>query len=234
MKRYTAIILAAGSGQRLNLGYNKIFFELYGTPIIALSAKHFFQDNNCKQIIYVGKMDELNHLKQIMTHHQLHDERCLYVSGGPERQYSVYNGLQHANEEIVFIHDGARPFLTEKLLVDLYDQAKRTGAAVPGYPVKDTIKVVNDNVVSHTLDRSTLYHVQTPQVVQTKHIKEAHQLARKDQLLLTDDVSLIEHYQLAQVSVVEASPENMKVTTPMDLLLANELYKKYFGGGNHS
>lgn len=228
MKRYALVLLLAGSGQRLNLGYNKIFYEINGIPIVALSAKRFFEDSNCQQIIYVGKEEELPQLKEMIQKYHLHDKRCQYVVGGSERQYSVFNGLQRVTEDIVYIHDGARPFISSQLISNLYDAASTTGAAVPGYPVKDTIKVVRDCQVVHTLNRSSLYQVQTPQVIQTKLIKEAHQQALKDHQLFTDDVSLIEHYGLSLVTVVESSPENIKVTTPIDLILAKELYQKYF------
>ena len=167
-------------------------------------------------------------LKKIIQTYNLHDKRCVYVGGGSERQYSVNHGLHHVQEEVVLIHDGARPFLTPSLISSLYEEAKVTGAAVPGYPVKDTIKVVKDFEIKYTIDRSKLYQVQTPQAIRTKLIKKAHEYATKDELLFTDDVSLIEHYQLSPVKIVESSPENIKITTPFDLKIAHILYSNYF------
>lgn len=231
LKRYAAIILAAGSGRRLNLGYNKIFYAIDGIPIIIHAIRPFFHDPHCKQLLIVGKDDEMDSLKRLLQAHHLHDERTLYVPGGTERQHSVYNGLQQVKEEIVLIHDGARPFITPQLISTLYDKAKAVGAAVPGYPVKETIKVVQQRQIVKTLDRSVLYQVQTPQAIQTALIKKAHDWARQEGVLLRDDVSLIEHYHLSPVIVVDSSPMNIKITTPTDLIIARAIYEHERTGG---
>lgn len=225
---YSVILLAAGRGKRMNLGYNKLLFSLEGKPIVALSAKHFFQDPHCTEIIYVTNSDEQVTMKNLLEEHQVFDTRCKLISGGDERQYSVYNGLKHVQNEIVLVHDAARPFITKNLITSLISDANTHGCAIPGVKVKDTIKIVKDELVDKTLNRNLLFSVQTPQACLTGILKKAHQLAKDDQLLGTDEAMLIEHFQLSSVKITEGSYENIKLTTKDDLLIANQLYKKYF------
>lgn len=227
VKNYSVILLAAGSGTRLNLGYNKIFLEIKHIPLITLPTRIFFNDPHCRQLIFVGQTKELPQLKELFSKYDLVDDRCQFIEGGTERQYSVANGLEFVLEDYVLIHDGARPFITDTLITELLSACVETGCSLPGTKVKDTVKVVHQGMVQQTLDRSTLYNVQTPQAVKTKLIRQAHQYAQQDQLLMTDDASLIEYYKLSPVRIIEGPYDNIKVTTSIDLDIAEKLIDKY-------
>lgn len=233
--KYSVVLLAAGCGKRLNLGYNKILHIIHGQPIIALTTTHFYQDPRCKQLIFVCQSEEMDQLKQLLQEHQLFDERCQFVVGGSERQHSVHYGLNEVTQDIVLIHDGARPFLTKELIDDILFETKLHGCAIPTLPVTDTIKQVNrQGFIEKTLKRSSLVAVQTPQGCQTKWIKLAHDIAKSHETLHTDDASLIEFYQLSKVKTVEGSYDNIKITTPNDLITAQQLYKQYFQTGDET
>ncbi|QVK18015.1 2-C-methyl-D-erythritol 4-phosphate cytidylyltransferase [Mycoplasmatota bacterium] len=226
--KYTAIILAAGSGSRMNLGYNKMFFTLKNKPLITLSIQKFLDDENCTEIIIVGNEKEIKDLELILKQHDLYTEKCMIVSGSYERQYSVYNGLQNVTNDIVLVHDGARPFITRELIHQLVEEAKTNGCCIPGVKVKDTIKYVNNNFIKETLPREFLYAVQTPQACQTSLIKKAHELAKEENFLGTDEASLVEKYTPLSVKLIESNYENIKITTKEDLIYAERLYDKYF------
>lgn len=226
--KYGVILLAAGSGKRMALGYNKLFLTLHDIPIIVLSLHTFYYDSNCQQIVLVCQEHEQDTIKQILSQYHFDLGRITFVAGGAERQYSVYNGLKAIETELVLIHDAARPFITPALISELVKAAQEHGCAIPGVPVKDTIKLVHDHFVSKTLPRESLYAIQTPQAVQTSIINQAHYLAESNHFLGTDDASLIEQYQLAPVKLVLSSYDNIKITTKEDLLLAQQLFSTYF------
>ena len=148
------------------------------------------------------------------------------VEGGKERQDSVYNGLLSLNEtDIVLIHDGARPFVSNKVIEDGIKYAEEYGAAAPGVMPKDTIKVKDENSISkETLDRSSLVAVQTPQVFDFKLIKQCHEKVREEKIMVTDDTMVVEHYD-NKVYLYEGEYTNIKITTPEDLVLAEYLAK---------
>jgi len=225
---YTVIVLAAGSGSRMNLGYNKMFLTINNQPIITLSMQIFINDENCTQIIIVVNDKEMDDVKLLLNQYDLLNEKCMLVSGSYERQYSVFNGLQHVVNDIVLVHDGARPFITKSLIEQLVIEAKEYGCAIPGVAVKDTIKYVENNFIKDTLPRDYLYAVQTPQASYTKHLKKAHEMANIDHYLGTDESSLIEKYTTMNVKIVHSSYDNIKITTNEDLIYAKYLYEKYF------
>ncbi len=225
---YTAVILAAGSGTRMNLGYNKMFYKIKNKPLISLSTQHFYHDSDCSEIIIVCNENEDKDIKNILINQKLWNDKCKIVNGSYERQYSVYNGLQHVSNDIVLVHDGARPFISKSLIAQLVEEANINGCAIPGVKVKDTIKYVNNLIVEKTLPREHLYAVQTPQACQTKLLLKAHKLAKEEQFLGTDEASLIEKYTTSTVRIVNSSYENIKITTQDDLANAESLYEKYF------
>ncbi|ERJ12416.1 2-C-methyl-D-erythritol 4-phosphate cytidylyltransferase [Haloplasma contractile] len=222
---YAIILLAAGTGSRMNLGYNKMLMKIKNTPLISLTASTFFKDPKCKQIIYVTNSLEMNDIEAILKEQHLWDERCIMVSGGKERQYSVYNGLSVVNEAISLVHDGARPFVTNKMISELIKQASTHGCAIPAVKVKDTIKLVHNKFVTETLPRKYLYAVQTPQACVTKALLSAHALAKEDDYLGTDEASLIERYSEYSVFTVDGSYDNIKLTTKEDIKVAEEIIK---------
>lgn len=207
---YTVILLAAGSGQRANLGYNKVLFQKDGKTIIEYSIDFFQKDVDCKQIIVTyGEGDTL--LLELLKKYDVE-----VVRGGDTRAKSVNNALQKAQQEYVFIHDGARPYLEVNDFYRLKSAVKEFGAAILGVPVIDTVKVVQEGIIETTPKRSTLWSAQTPQGFETRLIKPAYQRAINHNLDVTDDASVIEEHIV--VKMVEGSYSNKKVTTPEDFI----------------
>ena len=224
---YAAIILCAGSGIRMKLGYNKMLLKIKDQPLISLAIKPFLQDEKCAELIVVINETDLEVIEELLKK-QINNKPYKIVIGSYERQYSVYNGLQAVTQELVLVHDGARPFITNTLISELVYNANDYGCAIPGVKVKDTIKVVEEHFVKETLPRDILVAVQTPQACQTELLKNAHERAQEDNYLGTDEASLIEKYTDAKVKIVLSSYENIKITTQEDLYYAEKLYDKYF------
>ena len=220
---YSVIILAAGIGSRMGLGYNKMLHSLKGQPVVVHTIKKFLKDINCGQLILV--VNELEHqmMEQLLDKAQINDDRIELVSGGSERQYSVYHGLQVVREEVVLVHDGARPFVTSQMIAECVSLAQEEKAAIVAVPVKDTRKRVIDGVVVETPRRDEMYSVQTPQAAPTSVLKQAHLGARQHHFLGTDEASLIEKFTDTPVHIVKGSYTNIKLTTPEDLVLAEQL-----------
>jgi 2-C-methyl-D-erythritol 4-phosphate cytidylyltransferase len=208
---YSAIILCAGSGKRTGLGYNKMFFKLNGETDYEKSVKAFLNDERCKQIIIVSKMEEREDFKNL-----LNEERMVFVNGGKERQDSVFEGLKAVNQDYVMIHDGARPYVSQELLDRIVDTLSSCDACLPMVRCKDTIKRVVDGKVVNTLKREELYQAQTPQSFKTALIIKAHDYAKVHQVSVTDDASMVE-IMGENVYVVEGDYDNIKITTKEDL-----------------
>ena len=208
---YSAIILCAGSGKRTGLGYSKMFFKLNGETVYEKSVKAFLNDERCKQIIIVSKMEEREDFKNL-----LNEERMVFVNGGKERQDSVFEGLKAVNQDYVMIHDGARPYVSQELLDRIVDTLSSCDACLPMVKCKDTIKRVVDGKVVNTLKREELYQAQTPQSFKTALIIKAHDYAKVHQVSVTDDASMVE-IMGENVYVVEGDYDNIKITTKEDL-----------------
>ncbi|HZH62450.1 MAG TPA: 2-C-methyl-D-erythritol 4-phosphate cytidylyltransferase [Metabacillus sp.] len=220
--KYHVIIPAAGQGKRMKAGRNKQFIELNEIPIIIHTLRVFEEHDQCSSIILVINEAEKADFQYLMRKYQIKKVQKL-VTGGKERQYSVYNGLKVVkDEELVLVHDGARPFVTHGSIDRLVAKAVETGAATLAVPVKDTIKKVEDGIVAETVERSTLWSVQTPQAFQLRMILEAHEKAINEGYLGTDDASLLERVG-QPVSIVVGDYTNMKITTPEDLYIAEAI-----------
>ncbi|MCR2823265.1 2-C-methyl-D-erythritol 4-phosphate cytidylyltransferase [Lederbergia panacisoli] len=219
---YQVIIPAAGSGKRMGAGYNKLLMNLEGRPIILHTLDVFEKDPHCGQIILVIQPDDEPFFKEIQSRYlKIH-----LVHGGSERQYSVYNGLKAAVADgIILVHDGARPFIRPETILSLVDSARKHGAAIAAVPVKDTIKKVKDLEVIETVDRSSLWQVQTPQAFRFSVLKSAHERAKLEGFLGTDEASLVEKSG-QPVKIVESDYDNIKLTTPEDLYFAEAILKK--------
>lgn len=222
---YGAIVLSAGIGSRMGLGYNKMLYEIKGQPIVIHTLMKFLKDVNCGQLILVVNKVEMDRMKELLSQANLHDSRIQIVEGGTERQYSVYNGLQKMTQEVVLVHDGARPFVTQRMIDECYHQALSGYPSIVAVPVKDTIKRVVNHQVVETPNRSEMYAVQTPQAAPTALLKQAHECANKTGFLGTDEASLIEKYTKIPVNIVQGDYTNIKLTTPEDLVIANQLMK---------
>ncbi|HEY8364657.1 MAG TPA: 2-C-methyl-D-erythritol 4-phosphate cytidylyltransferase [Haloplasmataceae bacterium] len=225
---YSALVLAAGNGKRMNLGFNKMLLSIHDKPLITLALQNFIYDDDCTElIIVINKLDEEMIIK-ILHEHNLFNNKCNIVCGSYERQLSVYNGLKHVTNDLVLVHDGARPFITIELIKSLVREAYKYDCAIPGVKVKDTIKYVEEEFIINTISRHNLYAVQTPQACKTKLLLQAHELALQDNFIGTDEASLLEKYLSVKVKLVESNYDNIKITTKEDILLANLLYNKYF------
>jgi 2-C-methyl-D-erythritol 4-phosphate cytidylyltransferase len=225
MVSYTVIIPAAGQGKRMGAGKNKQFLQIGNKPLIIQTLQVFAQDEWCKKIILVGNELELDNMHSLVEQFGL-IKPIIIIAGGKERQQSVYHGIKtlEDNNQIILIHDGARPFISREIIHEVVEKANETGAAIVAVPVKDTIKKVDYQEVVETLERSGLWAVQTPQAFRLSIVRNAHQRAEEDGFLGTDDASLVEKYGLT-VCVVHGSYFNIKITTPEDLILAEAIIK---------
>lgn len=210
--KYSLILLCAGSGKRTGLRYNKIFYKINGQTVYEMNISHFIDDERCQQIIVVTKKEEVDDLKSLLI-----NEKIEYVLGGKERQDSVYEGLQHVKADYVFIHDGARPYVSKQAIEDLLLCLQKYRAGLLMVPCKDTIKEVKDGFVVKTLKRESLMQAQTPQVFQTDLIKKAYQQAKDEGFMATDDSQLFEKYIDEPIKAVAGDYSNIKITTQEDL-----------------
>ncbi|MEH7383213.1 2-C-methyl-D-erythritol 4-phosphate cytidylyltransferase [Bacillus sp. JJ1533] len=224
---YQVVIPAAGQGKRMNAGKNKQFIELKAIPVIIHTLRVFEHDPMCSGIILVINKDEQSIFEELIQTHHIKKVVSL-VQGGSERQYSVYNGLQAVKDtDIVLVHDGARPFLKQTHVHELVNVATEKGAAVLAVPVKDTIKRASrDLYVEETVERSSLWAIQTPQAFHVSILQEAHEMAKKEDFLGTDEASLVERIP-KQVYIVKGDYLNMKLTTPDDLVFAEAILQNW-------
>ncbi|WP_291651590.1 2-C-methyl-D-erythritol 4-phosphate cytidylyltransferase [Clostridium sp.] len=219
----SAIILAGGKGKRMGAKISKQYIELKGKPILYYTLKRFADCEEIDKIILVLPKDEIEYCnKEILEKYSLKVD--MIVEGGKERQDSVYNALQKIDDsDIVLIHDGARAFVSERIIKDGIKYAKLYGSAAPGVMPKDTIKVVDENGFSKsTPDRSRLLAIQTPQTFKLEIIKECHKKVKENNINVTDDTMVVEMYN-NKVYLYNGEYTNIKVTTPEDLILAEKL-----------
>ena len=225
------IVLAAGSGKRMNAGQNKMFLQLNGKPVLERTVTVFQQSDAIDGIVIVAKADEVEQVQKMVPKEQF-DKIICYTAGGKERQDSVLCGLtalKTFGEDVyhrVLIHDGARPFVTEQLIDGLLSALIPGSGTIAAVPAKDTIKRVNaEGIVQETPVRSELWNVQTPQCFYVDEILSCYEKAQGEGYFGTDDASLAEKYGLS-VRVVPAYYENIKLTTPEDLDVAEVFLKR--------
>lgn len=222
----SVVIVSAGRGSRMKADINKQFLKLQNKEVIAHTIDKFYNNENIGEIIVVVREDEAEFFKiNIIEKYGYKNIKIAF--GGNERQDSVYNGLKMVDEncKIVLIHDGARPFVNNETIDSAIESAKENKCVIVGVPVKDTIKVIDENNnVCDTPDRSTLWSIQTPQVFDFSLIMKAHEKAREDNYYGTDDSMLMEYFG-QKVKVVEGSYNNIKITTPEDLKIGEEILR---------
>ena len=222
-----AVIVSAGKGLRFMEGKKKQFHFLGGKPILAHTLDKFETCPLIRSILLVVGQEDMDYcLKEIIEQYKF-QKISQIVPGGKRRQESVKNGIDALpkDTDVVAIHDGVRPFVTKAMIEDTIHSAERVGAVVLAMPVKDTIKVSNpDGTVLKTLDRESLWQIQTPQTFRVSVIKEAYYRAAEDGFVGTDDASLVERLGV-KVHILPGSYTNIKITTPEDLFLANLFLK---------
>ena len=220
------VIVAAGTGSRMNMGINKQFIKLEGKEIIAYTIEKFYNNSNIEDIVVDVKEDESEFFKkEILDKYNFKNVKIAY--GGKERQDSVYNGLKLLDEkcDVVLIHDGARPFVSDKIIDKSIEEAKEHKAIVVGVPVKDTIKVIdNDKNIVDTPNRSVLWAVQTPQTFDYNILIDAYKDAFKNKFYGTDDAMLVERIGY-KVKMLEGSYNNIKITTQEDLNIGSQILR---------
>lgn len=211
--RYSAVIVAAGTGSRMGLGYNKVYAPLGdGRSILMHTIEVFQKDAECTQIVVVTEANDFQ--KMICGSWP---EKVVLAKGGVSRQESVFHGLLAVKEDVVMIHDGARPYVKQENLQALKEAMVSHKAACLMVPCKDTISVVEDGYIVNALDRSTLRAAQTPQVFETDLILACMKQAFAQGFTGTDDCSLVLRFSKEKICVVEGSYENIKITTREDL-----------------
>ena len=223
LKTCGAVIVAAGSASRMG-GIDKVMAELDGEPMIKRTVRAFQECDAVKYIVIVTRED------LILPIHNLCREFSKVmevVAGGKTRQESVQRGVNALDQkvELVAIHDGARPLITWQLIDRCIRAGNTYGAAAPAIPVKDTIKTVEGGIVVNTPDRSKLRAVQTPQVFDLDLLQGALLKAQQDGAEVTDDCSAVERLGM-KIKIVEGDEKNLKVTTPMDLKIAEMLLEE--------
>lgn len=218
-----AIVPAAGSGSRMGGSSPKQFLRLGGVPVLVRALRILAGSRVVQGIVLVAPPAAVERTRRLLARHRV--PRVLaVVPGGAERQESVWLGLQAvpAAADLVVVHDGVRPFITGTLVRDVVEAARRFGAASCGLPVRDTVKRVREGFVETTVDRGGLWLIQTPQAFRRTLLWEAHEKARRDGFLGTDDAVLVERLGVP-VRMVAGLEENLKITTPDDLARARVL-----------
>jgi 2-C-methyl-D-erythritol 4-phosphate cytidylyltransferase len=228
MSKNYAIIVAAGKGRRMGADINKQFLNIKDKPILYYSISAFSKHPLIDGIILVCSNNEIDYCKEQIVEKYNIKKIIKIVSGGKERQDSVLNGLKAISDcDVVLIHDGARPFVSYKIIEEGIKYAKTYGACTCGINPKDTIKIKsNDGFSEDTLDRSKLFCVQTPQCFNYNLIMKYHEKLRQEYGFVTDDSSVVERYG-KKVYLYEGSYTNIKITTQEDLLIAETILEQY-------
>lgn len=228
-KRIGAVLLAGGRGRRMNSAIQKQYMMLGGQPLIVYALEAFERSVVDEIVLVVGAGEETYIRQKILALLNLKKISAI-VAGGKERYHSVYEGLKALSDcDVVLIHDGARPLVSEAVIQRAVDGALTYDACVVGMPVKDTIKISDQNGFSaDTPDRTRLWQIQTPQAFSYELVRKAYDEIMADpsrQQGITDDAMVVECCSDRKVRLIEGSYENLKVTTPEDLILAEALLK---------
>ena len=218
-----AVIVAAGTASRMQ-GIDKVMAQLQDAPMILHSVRAFQNCDVIGEIVIVTREDLVEKIRVLC---EQYPKVKVVTVGGADRPESVRNGLKALSSKVrlAAIHDGARPLITNAVIDRTVRAAHRYGAAAPGVPVKDTVKIVVNGFVKSTPDRSTLRAIQTPQVFDMDLLTGALEKAKTDNAAITDDCSAVERIGMS-VRIVEGDERNMKVTTPMDLKIAESLLEE--------
>jgi len=223
LEKHAAIVLAAGRGTRMQSNIQKQYLLLKGKPVLYYSLAEFQKCPFIDEIVLVTGQEEMDYCRDEIIRRYGFTKVKNIIPGGKERCHSVYEGLKSISScDYVYIHDGARPFIEQEMLIRACDAVRNYQACVVGMPVKDTIKICNhEGYAEHTPARDLVWMIQTPQVFQYNLIKNAY-----DKLMLheiqgiTDDAMVVERMEGKKVKLVSGSYSNIKITTPDDLKIA--------------
>lgn len=212
----TVIITAGGIGKRMGYDIPKQFIPINGRPILMHTIKKFYQFNEKIQIIVVLPKDQIAIWENLCQEYEFDLEHEV-TAGGKERFHSVKSGLNLAKGDLIAVHDAVRPFVSISVINTCFESAKKDGAAIPVVPVTESLRQLVEDDVSLALDRSKFRLVQTPQCFKRSVLFSAYETPYKSQF--TDDASVVEASNY-KVQLIEGNPENIKITRPMDLKLA--------------
>lgn len=220
--QYEVVLPAAGSGKRMGAGQNKLFLQLADKPILIHTLLVFEQDENCTGIWLAVKDEEREFIQSLLNEYGIQKIKGL-PTGGAERQHSVHSCIKEMRDvPIVLVHDAARPFITVPTIAELVKTAGEKGAAIAGVRAKDTMKIVENGIIKETVDRDSLWMIQTPQAFRFDLLAEAEDVAEKVGFLGTDEAMLVERLG-HQIHIVESSYENVKMTTKEDLIFGEAI-----------
>ena len=228
-KKCTAIVLAAGQGKRMHSKVQKQFLEIGQKPIVYYSLHCFQESPRIQEIILVTSKEMIPYCEKEIVEKYGFGKVTRIVEGGKERYDSVYAGLKACKDtDFVFIHDGARPFITVEMVERGYQAVVKTGACVLGMPSKDTVKLADEEgYIKETPDRKIVWNIQTPQIFSYDLIRGAYEsIRKKDMTGVTDDAMVVEQETGTKILLVEGSYQNIKITTPEDLAIA-EAFLRY-------
>lgn len=229
-----AIILAGGTGKRMNSNVPKQYMELHGKPILYYTIKAF-QESFFDEIVLVCLENDIDYCRENIVNKYNFTKVSHIVAGGKERYHSVINGIKAVGEsDYIYIHDGARPFATNEIFQNIKNTLESNDACIAAVAVKDTIKLVDSNgTVVDTPSREMLYQVQTPQAFKASLIIEAYNKLEAsinnnslNGLKITDDAMVVEHFTDAKVVISEGSYNNIKITSPEDIDFGEAILNK--------
>ena len=222
-QKYTAIVLAAGSGKRMNSKVHKQYLIIQDRPVLYYSLKAFEDSAVDEIVLVVGKGEEKFCRKEIVDKYGISKVKAI-VEGGKERYHSVFEGLKQTSDaDYVLIHDGARPFVNQDIIRRCMQEVQKYQACVVGMPVKDTIKIADEEgYAKQTPDRKNVWMIQTPQTFSYALSYEAYEeMLKTEDTAITDDAMVLERIKGKKSKLIEGSYRNIKITTPEDLLIAN-------------
>ena len=222
-QKYAAIVLAAGSGKRMNSQVHKQYLIIQDRPVLYYSLKAFEDSAVDEIVLVVGKGEEEFCRKEIVDKYGISKVKAI-VEGGKERYHSVFEGLKQTSDaDYVLIHDGARPFVNQEIIRRCMLEVQEYQACVVGMPVKDTIKIADEGgYAKQTPDRKNVWMIQTPQTFSYALIYEAYEeMLKTEDTAITYDAMVLERIKGKKSKLIEGSYRNIKITTPEDLLIAN-------------
>lgn len=222
-QKYAAIVLAAGSGKRMNSKVHKQYLIIQDRPVLYYSLKAFEDSAVDEIVLVVGKGEEKFCRKEIVDKYGISKVKAI-VEGGKERYHSVFEGLKQTSDaDYVLIHDGARPFVNQDIIRRCMQEVQKYQACVVGMPVKDTIKIADEGgYAKQTPDRKNVWMIQTPQTFSYALIYEAYEeMLKTEDTAITDDAMVLERIKGKKSKLIEGSYRNIKITTSEDLLIAN-------------
>lgn len=222
-QKYAAIVLAAGSGKRMNSKVHKQYLIIQDRPVLYYSLKAFEDSAVDEIVLVVGKGEEEFCRKEIVDKYGISKVKAI-VEGGKERYHSVFEGLKQTSDaDYVLIHDGARPFVNQDIIRRCMQEVQKYQACVVGMPVKDTIKIADEEgYAKQTPDRKNVWMIQTPQTFSYALIYEAYEeMLKTEDTAITDDAMVLERTKGKKSKLIEGSYRNIKITTPEDMLIAN-------------